>query len=66
LLFVVCVKVMFTLRKNARMVSCSFVTTWRLVTLEIYLHWDFGQPLPSIWDGWGEEGMEKRGYLGKF
>jgi hypothetical protein len=30
-----------------------FVTTCRLVTLGVHLHWGFGQPLPSIWDGLG-------------
>jgi hypothetical protein len=32
----------------------------------LHLQLGSGQPLPSIWDGWGEEGMKKRGYIGKF
>jgi hypothetical protein len=47
-------------------VAADSVTTCRLVTLGLHLHWGSGSPLPSIWDGLGEEGMEKRGYFGKF
>jgi hypothetical protein len=40
-----------------RIILSKSVTTCLLITLGFYLHWGSGQPLPSIWDGLGEDGM---------
>jgi hypothetical protein len=56
---------LMTLGLNSQLTFKQVVTTCRIVTLGLHFL-GFGQSLPSIWDGLGEERMEKRGYFEKF